>query len=48
MVSYADAIFNLVSDDNNKRSHLLNMIMWFWVRKVTYISIILIRLYCPR
>lgn len=38
---------NLVDDDNNKRSHLLCTIMWFWVRKMIYIFVILVRLYCP-
>lgn len=34
MSYYVDAVFNLVSDDNNKGSYLLSVIMWFWVRKV--------------
>ena len=48
MAYYVDAVFNLVSDDNNKGSHLLSMIIWFWVRKVIYIFVMLIRLRCPR
>ena len=47
MAHYVDTVFNLVDDDSNTRSHLLCMIMWFWVRKMIYIFVILVRLYCP-
>lgn len=37
MAYEVDTLFTLVSDDNDRRSHLVNPLMGFWDRKVLYI-----------